>query len=281
MNAIVSRISESSVILPLRSGRVSSSSKLLDLLGQLGVVGDAGQAALPRRGVGAVLVPLPALERRDQVLVEVRHLVRGQRLDPAEADHAGGHPVGQHHHVAADRLAVAELVAHLREELGVVADVVGVVHLDAGGRLEVLRACSCRPSRRRRCTPASWRRSASWSRPRGPWPCTSLGPAWPTGCRTAGARRALPIPNAADARTLEERASAGPAHARPDRCLPTTRTPPVSGTPSHGACASDKGFRRHDTRMPRNRYSLGYSRHGFLRPEGLSGLPRRHSEPPR
>ena len=48
MNPIVSRISESRVIRPLRSGRVSSSSKLPTSLVIFGVVGDAGQAALPR-----------------------------------------------------------------------------------------------------------------------------------------------------------------------------------------------------------------------------------------
>ena len=102
------------------------------------VVGDAGQAALPRSVVGEVLVPLPVAQRLDEVVVEVRHLRGIQRLDPAEADHPGGHPVGEHHHVAVDRLARAELVADLGEELRVVVDVVGVVDGDPGLVLEDL-----------------------------------------------------------------------------------------------------------------------------------------------
>ena len=92
--------------------------------------------ALPRRGEGPVLVPRLAPQRLDQVLVEVGHVGGVQRLDPPERDHPGGHPVGQHEHVALDGLAVAELVAHLGEELGVVVDVVGVLHRDAGPVLE-------------------------------------------------------------------------------------------------------------------------------------------------
>ena len=57
MNSIVSCISESRLTLPLRSGRVEQLVEAADLLGQLGVVGDAGQAALPRHRVVAVLVP--------------------------------------------------------------------------------------------------------------------------------------------------------------------------------------------------------------------------------
>ena len=75
-------------------------------------------------------------KRLDQVVVEVGHLGGVQRLDPPEGDHPGGHPVGQHEHVALDGLAVAELVAHLGEELGVVVDVVGVLDGDAGLGLE-------------------------------------------------------------------------------------------------------------------------------------------------
>ena len=106
------------------------------LAGLRGVVGDAGQAALPRRVELEVGVPLLAAQRVDQVRVQVRDLGLVERLDPAEPDHPGRHPVGEHHHVALDRLAGAELVAHLGVELGVVVDVVGVVDGDAGALLE-------------------------------------------------------------------------------------------------------------------------------------------------
>ena len=134
MKPIVSRISVSSEILPLRSSRVSSSSKLFDLAGHVGVVGDAGQAALPRRVVARG--PGPTAGRCSgsmRLLVHVGDLRVVELLDPAEVDHPGRHPVGEHEHVALDRLAGAELVLHLGEELGVVVDVVGVVDADAGG----------------------------------------------------------------------------------------------------------------------------------------------------
>ena len=59
-------------------------------------------------------------------------------LDPAEVDHLGRHPVGQHEHVALDRLAAAELVLHLGEEVVVVGDVVGVRNADTAQLLEVI-----------------------------------------------------------------------------------------------------------------------------------------------
>ena len=77
-------------------------------------------------------VPGLVAQRVDQVGVEVGHVLRVQRLDPAEADHPRRHPVGQDDHVAVDRLAGAELVAHLGVELGVVVDVDPVVDRDAG-----------------------------------------------------------------------------------------------------------------------------------------------------
>ena len=95
--------------------------------------------------------------------MQVRHLRGVQRLGPAELDHLRGHPVGQHHQVAVDRLAVAELVAHLGEELGVVADVVGVGAPGSRWPSRSPRACwspSCSAGRGSR---ASWRRSAAWS----------------------------------------------------------------------------------------------------------------------
>ena len=69
-------------------------------------------------------------------LVKFGSLGEVERLDPAEADHPRRHPVGHHDHVALDRLARRQLVLHLGVELGVVVDVVGVGHRDAGLLLE-------------------------------------------------------------------------------------------------------------------------------------------------
>ena len=69
-------------------------------------------------------------------LVKFGHLAEIERLDPAEPDHPRRHPVGHHDHVALDRLAGRQLVLHLGVELGVVVDVVGVGHRDAGLLLE-------------------------------------------------------------------------------------------------------------------------------------------------
>ena len=117
---------------------MSSSSKLRDLIGVLRVVGDAGQAALPGDASSRGPCPSRALQAGVQVRVDVGHVRVVELLDPAEADHPRGHPVGEHDDVAADRLAVAELVPHLAEELVVVVDVGVVVDLDAGLLLELL-----------------------------------------------------------------------------------------------------------------------------------------------
>ncbi len=66
----------------------------LHLAGLLGVVGDAGQAALPGHVAGEVRVPGPVLQRLDQVRVAVGDLAGVQLLDPAQVDHPRGHPVG-------------------------------------------------------------------------------------------------------------------------------------------------------------------------------------------
>ena len=78
------------------------------------------------------------LQAGEQVGLDVRHVGLVELLDPAEPDHPGGHPVGEHDDVAADRLAAAELVLDLAEELVVVVDVVVVGDVDAGLRLELL-----------------------------------------------------------------------------------------------------------------------------------------------
>ena len=228
--------------LPLRSGRVSSSSKLLDLLGQLGVVGDAGEAALPRRRV-LRSCPTAALQRLDQVLVQVGDLGGVELLEPAEADHPRGHPVGEHHDVAPGRLAVGELVAHHPEELGVVVDVVDVVDLDAGPRLEVLERVLVAPSRPRRGRGASWRRAASWLEADSPSRSTSPGPALAAGVPKSGSTRGAADPERRrDPRPLSTRAHADAAPGRLDPASPTTRTPLVSGSPRHAEPRSDKGF---------------------------------------
>ena len=135
---MVSRISVQQADLALELGLVSSSSKLRDLAGVLRVVGDAGETALPRHAVVALRVPVGALQVGDEVRVDVRHVGVVELLQPAEVDHPGGHPVGEHDDVAADRLAVAELVLDLGEELVVVVDVGVVGDVDAGLLLERL-----------------------------------------------------------------------------------------------------------------------------------------------
>ncbi|MFN8194804.1 MAG: hypothetical protein U0R80_11050 [Nocardioidaceae bacterium] len=123
---------------PLEVGSGQQLGEALDLSGLLGVVGDAGEAALPRDVVGQVGVPGLALQRLDEPVVDVGDLVRVEGLDPAQADHLGRHPVGEDHDVAPDGLARGQLVLDLGVELLVVVDVVGVVDGDPGLALEDL-----------------------------------------------------------------------------------------------------------------------------------------------
>ena len=145
-----------------------------------------------------VVVPLPAAQRVDQVGVDVRHVrdLSSGWIQP-RLDHPGGHPVGQHHHVALDRLAGAELVADLGEELGVVVDVVGVLDGDPGCFLEVLQrvrlALRARVDVRR---PVADDQRACRSRRR-LRRSTSPGPAGrPRSRRTAAQRRGAPTQEA-------------------------------------------------------------------------------------
>ena len=157
MKPIVSRISVSSVTRPLRSGRVEQLGEALDLAGLRRRCRRCRSArSATARGTSQSRVPRRAAAARSGSRARFGTLAGVQRLDPAEADHPGRHPVGQHDHVALDRLAGAELVLHLGVELGVVVDVVGVVDRDA-------RSAPRRPAGRGRlaasgrCRPASWR----------------------------------------------------------------------------------------------------------------------------
>ena len=111
--------------------------KLLTSLGQLGVVGDAGQAALPRR-VSSFWSGSQGCRaaRGIRFLVKVRHLAGSSGwIQPRPIIRAAIQSVS----TIMSRLIDwhdAELVLHLGEELGVVVDVVGVVDRDAGLLLE-------------------------------------------------------------------------------------------------------------------------------------------------
>ncbi len=86
----------------------------------------------------ALGIPAGGPQVGQELRLDVGHVRHVELLHPAEADHAGGHPVGHRDDVAADRLAGGELVAHLGEELGVVVDVGVVGDRDPGLLLELL-----------------------------------------------------------------------------------------------------------------------------------------------
>ena len=140
------------------------------------------------------------LRLSNEVGLDVRHVGLVERLEPPEPDDLGGHPVGEHEDVASDRLAGAELVAHLGEELVVAVDVRVVGDLDPGLLLEVVEGgvllavlvhverpvgedqlllrrrtcpCSCSCPRSAWCPRCRSRPAGWWRRARGrrlPWP---------------------------------------------------------------------------------------------------------------
>ena len=139
-----------------------------------------------------------------------------QRLDPAEADHPGGHPVGQHDHVALDRLARAELVAHLGEELGVVVDVVGVVDGDPGRSSNVLELVA-RPCARVDVGRPVGDDQLLVARRRRPWPGTSAGSCSAAGGAEERQHQRGELPTAERGRTpapLQNAAAGRPASVR-------------------------------------------------------------------
>ena len=103
----VSRISESIATLPRNSG--SKRSLMLRHLtaGQRRVVGDAGDAGLPRQVERRAVVPL-LVEEAVLEVDPVGDAVERQLLDPAEVLEPGGHPVGRADDVVVDDAAGAE-----------------------------------------------------------------------------------------------------------------------------------------------------------------------------
>src|SRR5215217_6954088 len=98
--------------------------------GLLDVVAHPGGARLIRERELAVGVVVDRRQVADDVL-RVRDVLLVDRLRVTVADPAGGHVVGEHDEVTADRLAVLELLADLPEELVVVVDVLEVADLPA------------------------------------------------------------------------------------------------------------------------------------------------------
>src|SRR5215208_8157451 len=92
-------------------------------------VDDPSDARLPRHRILALGVERRRLQPLDQVRVRVRHGRLVELLDVAEADHARGHPVGDHVDVATAGVALVVLLADLAEELGVVVDLFDVLDL--------------------------------------------------------------------------------------------------------------------------------------------------------
>ncbi len=101
-------------------------------------VDDPGEARLPRHRVLALGVEGRRLEPVDQVLARVGQLGLVELLHVAQADHARGHPVGDHVDVAPARVAALVLLADLAEELGVVVDLLDVLDLGPVLLLELL-----------------------------------------------------------------------------------------------------------------------------------------------
>ena len=161
----------------------------------------------------------------------------------------------------------AQLVAHLGEELGVVADVVGVVDRDTGRGLEVLQGVLRLLARR-----------VDVGRPVGDDQLLSAAghvgrPALrrvldlATATPNSGSTATLPIPNAATPAPLRKVRLLGPEPAVP--VLPTTRTPPVpvlvSESPCHRTPAMRQGIpllRHANATEPIRESAL---RNGFLR----------------
>src|SRR6185437_11687060 len=79
-----------------------------------------------------VRVEVDVLEVVDEVRVDVRQRGLVELLDVAEADHLASHPVRHHDDVAPARAAARKLLADLSEELVVVVDLLGVLHVHAG-----------------------------------------------------------------------------------------------------------------------------------------------------
>ncbi len=139
MKIMVSCISESRLTLPLRSGRESSSSKLPTSLVSFGVVGDAGQSALPRHGVLPRSCPSSGCAGSSTRFASTlgRLLLSSFWSQPRLTIRPAIQSV-EHEDVATGGLAVGELVADDAEELVVVVDVGDVVDLDAASLLERL-----------------------------------------------------------------------------------------------------------------------------------------------
>ena len=220
--------------------------------------------------------PMGGPEGRDQVLVRgwAPSALSSGWSQPSPIICAG-HPVGEHHHVAPDRLAVAELVAHLGEELGVVVDVVGVVDLDAGALLEVLerRGLAALLGLGRRCRRGQLEMISFLARRTGPCSCTSAGSCSADGVPKSGEharRRRSRMP--ASPAPLEHRASwrdlpaavgaRSAASSRPPGLLVCARSPVTSQNRR-----PDKGFSAETVNAAKRDPSYG-ARHGLPRSSG-------------
>ena len=132
----VSRSSSSSVTLPLYLG---SKRSLIEVMSgaRSRAHDEAGHAAGPgieklRPGSNSGSCRLG-----EEVLVDVRDRLVVDLLEVAEVVVAAGHPVGGDDDVAAAGVAVLEVGAQLGQEGLVRVDVLEVVHVDAGGVLEL------------------------------------------------------------------------------------------------------------------------------------------------
>ncbi len=129
----VSRISVRNVTLPLNLG--SKRSLMLRQLapGLVLAVDQQHLARLPRHRDLPLGIEVGARDRVFDVLDRVRHLALVELLHEAEPVHPAGHPVGHDVQIAAARVALRVLLAHLAEELDVVVDLLDV--LDRGAVL--------------------------------------------------------------------------------------------------------------------------------------------------